>query len=254
MIYLNEEPVPYTRFPDGTSQVWKLPENMLQLNKYAEVRWEFDIGKEGAEGEFMRLAQLKALLDEDHMSVHLHISYLPYGRQDKPVRNQNTFGLKPFTQLLNALNFKTVSIEDPHSCYPILWIKNSKPIYPIKQIKKIFKDLKCDLVCYPDYGAESKYSSFFQFPSISANKCRNSQTGEVNSVKIYDQVDLIRGKKVLIVDDICDGGATFILLANSLKKHGVDAISLFVSHGIFSKGKQVLLDAGIDPIFTGGAE
>ena len=55
-------------------------------------------------------------------------------------------------------------------------------------------------------------------------------------------------KRVLIVDDICDGGATFTSLAKVLKNAGAVYIGLHVTHGIFSKGIQVLLEAGVDKV------
>jgi ribose-phosphate pyrophosphokinase len=57
--------------------------------------------------------------------------------------------------------------------------------------------------------------------------------------------------KVLIVDDICDGGATFIRAARALRAIEPDVeVGLCVTHGIFSKGRQHLLDNGIDKIYT----
>jgi ribose-phosphate pyrophosphokinase len=49
------------------------------------------------------------------------------------------------------------------------------------------------------------------------------------------------------VDDICDGGGTFIGLAALLKSHNAGHIVLIVSHGIFSKGFDL---AHIDAIYT----
>ena len=49
----------------------------------------------------------------------------------------------------------------------------------------------------------------------------------------------VTGKSVLIADDICDGGRTFIELAKVLKERGAAHIHLHVTHGIFSKGKAV---------------
>ena len=46
----------------------------------------------------------------------------------------------------------------------------------------------------------------------------------------------INGKRCLVIDDICVGGATFIQLGNLLKNGGAKEIALYVSHGIFSKG------------------
>jgi len=53
------------------------------------------------------------------------------------------------------------------------------------------------------------------------------------------------------VDDICDGGRTFIESAGLLREAYPEAdIHLYVSHGIFSKGTDVLFDAGIKTIHT----
>lgn len=49
-------------------------------------------------------------------------------------------------------------------------------------------------------------------------------------------------KEVMIVDDLCDGGATFIAEAQYLRKLWPDIkMSLFVYHGLFTKGVEELL-------------
>ncbi len=61
----------------------------------------------------------------------------------------------------------------------------------------------------------------------------------------------LEGKKLLIVDDICDGGMTFIKIAEMLTKRcGPDSIELLVSHGIFSKGLDPILASGISRVYT----
>jgi phosphoribosylpyrophosphate synthetase len=58
--------------------------------------------------------------------------------------------------------------------------------------------------------------------------------------------------KFLILDDICDGGATFLAVVEALKKRvglPIMEFHLFVSHGIFSKGRKVLEEQGIQ-IYT----
>ena len=42
------------------------------------------------------------------------------------------------------------------------------------------------------------------------------------------------------MDDICDGGATFVQLAKKLKEQGAESVSLFVTHMIACKGLQAL--------------
>ena len=62
--------------------------------------------------------------------------------------------------------------------------------------------------------------------------------------------DDLTGKYAVIIDDICDGGGTFIPIAKELKAKGCRKVVLYVTHGAFTKGTQVLFENGIDEIFT----
>lgn len=227
-----------TMFPDNTSQVWRLPETAYPEGVW--VTWKFE-----HEGEFMHLAQLKDLLDHLKVSPVLDLPYLPYGRQDKEISCYTTFALRTFAKLLNALNFQQVIIQDPHSKVALDLINNSIPCYC--NIKTYYNMLNANLVCYPDAGAEFKYAKIYDYPYIVGNKARDQATGHITQ---YELVGKCEDKNVLIIDDICDGGGTFTLLADELKKAGARNIYLFVTHGIFSKGTKHLFNAGISRIFT----
>lgn len=244
MLYLNAEPVTVTMFPDNTSQVWKLPEHLLNPASIAQVKWQFS-----SESEFLHLAQLKALLDHQHVPAELHIEYLPYGRQDKAVRNDKTFALSVFANLLNSLNFRKVWILDPHSVVALNLINNSEARYPAFTLYKTLEELQIDLICYPDEGARRKYrdvyASFGKF--IYGEKVRDQLSGEITHYELHGDPN---GQKVLMCDDLADGGATFKLLAKMLLQKGATEVNLFVTHGIFSKGIRTLKEAGINRIFT----
>lgn len=238
-IYLNNNPIPLTTFPDKTSQVWK----MDTPSSPVIVRWEFH-----HEGELVHLCQLKQLLDSWEVEVTLHIPYLPYGRQDKGVDNEQTFGLHTFSKILNSFNFKKVIILDPHSEEALKLINNSEAEYPRDVLSAVFDISGSDLVCYPDRGALVKYTKIYDLPYISAEKDRDPLTGYITFKKVNGDV---KGKRVLIVDDICDGGMTFKLLASRLLEKEAKGVCLFVTHGLFSKGLQTLYDSGITQIYKG---
>lgn len=245
MIYLNLQPLNVTLFPDNTSQVWKLPKEILNSNT-VEIDWEFN-----NEGEFMQLAQLKQLLDHHSINTHLTLKYLPYGRQDKEVSNSTTFALRTFANLLNSLDFDHIAINDPHSEIALTLINNSYAYYPTKNIENIIKLTESDIVCYPDKGALTKYSQVYDFPNIYGEKLRDQITGNITNYKLVGNP---KDCKILIVDDICDGGMTFILLSKQLMEAGAKEVNLFVSHGIFSKGIKILKEAGIKRVFTTDGE
>ncbi len=196
--------------------------------------------------------QLKDLLDELGVKAYLSLPYLPYGRQDKSVGNEATFALRTFAKLLNKLNFVTVSIMDPHSRLALALIENSSAMYPEALVTGAINECKSDLICYPDKGALDKYSTMYPFVRfIYGEKQRDPLTGQIG---YYALVGDPKGKRVMIIDDLVDGGATFILLTKALKDCGAEDVSLFATHGIFSKGTQVLFDAGISRIFTKDGE
>lgn len=242
MIYLNDKPVLPTKFPDGTTQVWKLDESMLTKSSFG-ITWNFE-----KEEELIHIAQLKELLDTKHKNTYLEINYLPYARQDKEVSNSSTFALRTLAKIINSLNFESVSILDPHSTVATNLINNSHAVYPVVEVEDVFDDYRYDIVCYPDKGASSKYENIYlEFPFVFANKVRDQLTGEIKELKLEGDV---LNKKVLIVDDICDGGATFIELTKKLKESGAKSVSLFVTYGLFTKGIKILKYNGIDKIFT----
>jgi ribose-phosphate pyrophosphokinase len=74
---------------------------------------------------------------------------------------------------------------------------------------------------------------------------QNVKTGQLSG--FHTNIADFEGKTCFIVDDICDGGGTFVGLAALLKSRHAGKIVLIVSHGIFSKGFDL---ANIDAIYT----
>lgn len=242
MISINGKPINTTRFPDNTSQVWKL--DGFEDLQHVKVVWEYS-----HEAEIIELAQLKLLLNCNAISAELDIKYLPYARQDKEVSNHSTFALRVFANILNNMNWYRVSIQDPHSEVYRL-INHSAGYYPIAELAQVFKITESRLLCYPDAGALKKYTKIYKdYSFVSADKVREPLTGEITGMELNGK-EFVKGENVLIVDDICDGGRTFIELAKLLYAAGAKEVNLFVTHGLFTKGLVGLRDAGIKQIYT----
>ena len=69
---------------------------------------------------------------------------------------------------------------------------------------------------------------------VTCGKSRDVATGQLTRFQVF--ADDLKGQDCLIVDDICDGGSTFIGLAEALRGHNAGRLFLAVSHGIFSRG------------------
>ncbi len=196
--------------------------------------------------EFMELAMLRDALRRAHpgCSVALRMPYLPYARQDRVCAPGEALGLKVFAEMLNLLNFERVEVWDAHSDVSAALINNMH--------HRAVEDILCPFLfthqhimvggltlVAPDAGASKKVAKVAQnvtLPMVQATKHRDVQTGAITRTSV--DLEYTRGN-LLMVDDICDGGRTFIELAKVLRPKTTGKIYLYVTHGIFSQGLHV---------------
>lgn len=179
--------------------------------------------------------------------IRLYIPYVPYARQDRLCNFGESFSLKIFSDVINNAGFNEVVMCDAHSDVAPAVINNSTNNTNHKYVEEVINDIgKKMLLVSPDSGANKKvnklYSELINRYGLSdklegivkCDKIRDLSTGKLSGFEVL-KGDL-GGQDCLIVDDICDGGGTFIGTAKELVKHNAGDIYLFVTHGIFSKG------------------
>lgn len=187
------------------------------------------------------LHRRRALLGSRYEPV-LFMPYSPAARQDK------SDGTAPITKGVMTRLFnsgRNVHVFDIHSP---LHGYNWRPTNWMPADLKLPLRPEVDFVIAPDRGALSRAHDFMEAycPNaklIEASKERNQSDGKLSN---YVLPTLNKVGKYLVVDDICDGGGTFNLLAYAFHREEVAAhgaeLELFVSHGIFSKGVSQLLE------------
>lgn len=184
--------------------------------------------------------------------IRLFIPYFPAARQDRVMIPGEPLSVKVYTDIINAQQYEEVIIFDPHSEVTPALLNNAKVIPNYEFVAMCLSKIKDKIVLVsPDGGALKKVYKLSSYlggiPVIECSKRRNVSTGELTGFTVY--AEDIKGKHVVIVDDICDGGGTFLGLAKALKEKEVDKLSLIVSHGLFSKGFKEL-NQWFDHIFT----
>ena len=201
----------------------------------------------------MLLAQLTELLRASNPKCiyDLYLPYLPYGRQDKEVSNSTTFALQTFINLINSLKFETVTVLDAHNpkALPKDWINN----IPNRSIARAIELSGATMICFPDKGASQRGYTTKDLPSFSLEKTRNQRTGEITGLKLIEDMN-VKGHNILIVDDICDRGGTFIASAKLLDSLGVSNVYLYTTHGLYSGGTNIIIDSSIRKIFNFNGE
>ena len=239
MIYVNGVPVTVVKFNGGEVQVSiDLPILNSLFKKEVDVK---AIIKNS--DDIMALIQTKTIIDKyNPTEVTLYLPRVPYAQSDRAMSRNECSGLKSFTAILNSLNFTHVCVDDPHSDVTEALINNiliRSQRQCISYLKKDFQT-KYDYLVSPDGGALKKIyksSKYLQIPVIEASKNRDVTTGQITNTSVNANGANLKGKSVLIIDDIIDGGRTFIELAKVLKEeHQVNQVDLYVTHGLFSKG------------------
>lgn len=200
----------------------------------------------------LALLSIKEILDSQKLdcNISLKMLYIPYARQDRRCATGDAMSLKVFTRLINSLNFYKVFVADPHSDVATNLIDNVVEQFSQADIVRRVASREGKTLVAPDFGATKKIekvSNKFKLPVIQGFKTRNTSTGELSGFGYYGDVT---GKDLLIVDDICDGGGTFLGLAKELYKGGASSVELCVTHGIFSNGVDFLIDNGINKLYT----
>lgn len=192
-----------------------------------------------------------AELMKDQSHRILVMPYLPSARGDKDL---------PGPARINAIMAANSGITDiitldPHSR---VWLNTlaeldttirrwNIPLAELVETATKADDRVYSGVIAPDGGAKDRareVADKLGLPVYTATKKRDPATGWITSYEAPE--GLSQDEHYLVVDDICDGGGTFNLLAEALKNIELD---LWVSHGGFTKGLDELLKR-YENIFT----
>ena len=194
---------------------------------------------------------IDALRRMDVKVIDLFIPYFPAARQDRVMIKGESLSVKVYADIINGLQLNKVFVFDTHSEVTPALVNNCEVIPNHTFIQEILKVIGKNIkLISPDGGALKKIYKVSEFLGgidvVECSKSRDVKTGRLSGFKVYE--DDLNGIDCLIVDDICDGGGTFVGLAEELKNKNAGKLYLAVSHGIFNKGFEVL--NCFDGIFT----
>lgn len=173
------------------------------------------------------------------------VPYMPYARHDR--RNHRLDGLE-LTHAINMLSSIGASIIDPHSD-----VSGVLPHYTQAQVVAAFKEKGLfdhnPIVAIPDAGAAKKAHSWLgELDYVQCVKKRNPLTGRLSAFQVVADIEF-NERPVVIVDDLCDAGGTFLGLAAELALFNTGPLHLAVTHGLFTKGLDTLFGV-FDQIYT----
>lgn len=243
------------KYPDSTSYIngTKLGEQVFKINKYEDL-WH--------------LNQFVDAFHNQHSSTlhkirpNIVIPNLIDAQADKRFNRGESFGLKLVLKFLNSLeaNFK---IFHPHNSEVVEIVMDSVEIIDnshfinsvLVQTDEIIQSEKSgNLILFSsDAGGFKplmKLADKLKWIGevYGASKARKYENGESKLVQVIDRQDF-GGKDILIVDDICVYGGTFVGLAKMLRERNCGKLYLAISHLTVEKPNPELFSL-YDKVFT----
>ena len=183
------------------------------------------------------------------------IPYFGYARQDRKDQPRVSLTAKLIVNLIETAGADRVITVDLHSSQiqgffdiPVDHLYAS--IVLIKKIKELNLEPSTLAVAAPDVGGVKtarNYNNKLGGSLILVDKSRPAH----NESEITSVIGDVKGKNVLLVDDMIDTGGTFVKCAEALKDRGAEKIFGVVVHPVFSGKALDIIEASnsIDGLF-----
>lgn len=255
-----------SKFPDGQQSITILEGEVLKHEMFEKME---PVVIKSRITSFLDLELVicanKALRELGVKKTSLEISYLLGARSDRKFETGSVNYIKEvLAPIINSQKFTRVTILDPHSDVTEACIKKFKKSTQITSglitfvLRDYFNNGTIDYsgmrLISPDAGALKKVydvaeSIGYREEIVIASKHRDVKTGKITHTDVpLKNEDL--DKDLFILDDICDGGRTFIEIAKAAREKGsTGKIFLVITHGIFSAGLKPL-NENFDGIYT----
>ena len=227
------------------------PDTMPLVQKPADVPPSYLLRPRSLASFVAAMFFFDALAERYDSRPHLVLPFVPGARQDRlNPTGDFLFTAKSVAGMINARRFASVTVLDPHSEVTPALIDRCRVIHAADCITT--PPGKYQAVISPDAGAEKRAGEVARklgVPLIHAWKTRDVATGAISGFGFDRMLTSAvigvpsRVPRMLVVDDICDGGGTFTGLAHEIKRQSDELdLHLWTTHGIYSKGVAVLAE------------
>lgn len=234
-----------SNFPDGENQLEILSEIDHKCVYQVKCRIR------NAEELFI-IMQLDDILSRHGVTYLLKIYYLFTLRNDRVMDFNKPFNLNIVKKVLMSLNTRHIFIVSQHSDVALEGSRIVGLHNTIYNWMKELTDGEYDCIIFPDEGALTKYKyKYMNCPLVGYCVKHRDAEGNIdkyelkwvdednlNLEKIKNSGDI---KKIAVIDDLCDGGRTFVLCSEAIKQVFPEAIrDLYITHAVQTSGVHML--------------
>ena len=233
-LHIEEVPIKVWKFPTGEVGFKFLEPGKI---KPSGATYEVNCKFESNDDIFAALQAIDALkiLGVEIGKIILRVPYLPYSRQDRVCHPGESFALQVLASVLNTtgVDIHTLDVHSDVAMQEIPTLSNTE------QFECVWNSLPhFDYFIAPDKGSHNKAKDILPVQDDGSNLVTLSKERIGSTIKYMDyEYDSIKGS-ACIVDDLCDGGGTFLACAEMLRRTqpNLTELSLYITHGFFTAG------------------
>lgn len=239
-------------FPDGSFRFNLDGLNQIKYDRRGGLAFTITL-KSTLPEAIMAVYQVISAIDGYYCAatINLVIETLPDQRADRIEKDGMSIPAQATAAMIAGMSVNMVTVYDPHSHVLVDCLKDfDVPVLVVKPLECFNRavvannrDFRMDHVVAVDAGAVERaeeVAQFYEAGVIYADKTRVE--GRIVGHEIIDQVGYVnKSDTIWVIDDLCDGGATFISIAKALREEfEFGELKLYVTHGLFSRGKEEL--------------
>lgn len=244
------ETVNVGRFPNQEIDL-EVPKNMREKDVY----FIHDSTKNAQEwwAELLALSNLLHLASADNINYVL--PDMKYSRQDRKTKsrvpvtaNALAFSLTPYPKIKKIFTMDLHSPQIQGFYAPLISLEtlpSSPSLVSFLKEKSGISDLEDMVVVAADKGDVERAEDLctrLKLKNPPANIYKQREVDGSRKIKKMELIGNVKGKKVLIPDDIIDSGKTICNAGKLLLDNGATELNCYGTHGWFSNGTKMLTD------------
>ena len=201
------------------------------------------------------LFELLLMVDAAHRaSAYKVVAVMPYfgwARQDRKDKPRVAIGAKMVANMLRAAGVDRIMTMDLHADQiqgffdvPVDHLYASSVFVPY------LKSLQIDniAIASPDMGGATRANAYARFMNASLVLCYKNRE-KANQVDEMTIIGDVRGKNVVILDDMVDTAGTLTKASGLMKDQGALSVRAFATHPVMSgKSYELIRDSQIDQL------
>jgi len=235
-------------FPDGESKIifGRIPKNSIVLvvqSTYPPV-----------DTNLLQALSIISQVRKVSSKIYAIIPYMGYARQDRQFLSGEVVTMSIIARMIQAAGAKKVVVVDIHSKTALNHFKIPKEnVSAIPELAKYFKKMKLTnpLVVSPDLGGSlraKKFAGLLNTDFIALKKSRDRNTGKV---QIHSSKADVRGRDLIVVDDIISTGGSIVKATQFLKRQKCKRVFVACTHGLFvGDAERSIKKAGVSQIIS----